>query len=62
VSHLSLGLVARFLSLVFWLVARPTGRVSPHFGSCGEGSVFGLLACGEALWEGLYTLWLLGRG
>ena len=61
-SHRTLGLVARFLSLVFWLVARPTGRVSTHFGSCGEVSVFGLLACGEALWEGLSTLWMLWRG
>jgi hypothetical protein len=43
-------------------VARPSGRVSPHFGSCGEVSVFGLLACGEALWEGLSTLWMLWRG
>ena len=61
-SQRTLGLVARFLSLVFWLVARPSGRVSPHFGCCGEASVFGLLACGEALWEGLSTLWILWRG
>ena len=58
----TLDVVARLLCLVFWLVARPSGRVSPHFGSCGEASVFGLLACGEALWEGLSTLWILWRG
>ena len=29
---------------------------------CGEVSVFGRLACGEALWGGLTALWLLWRG
>ena len=48
--------------MVVWLVARPSGRVSPHFGSCGEVSVFGLLACDEAYWEGLNALWVLWRG